>query len=275
MRKKIGVLMALLIFIGIPLGVKATSELGSSNIKSCGSIIYQDSSGSMELYAEDIALLQEKLSSVPNEIFDPVLYSHIHEWEYINVNRDTHTRHCAGCGSAYDMVSAHDVAASKVCTITYNGKEYPGYEKRCRCGYTWKEEMYHNLIYSPVDASYHILSCALDGTDYCSGLSDEKSVHIITAFPIDESHHRLICDYCGFTGETQECVFDYDSVEDNEDSTKVRKYCECGNYIIESKETVSENTTGNTSEEESQTGMPETVESISDNQTEAIDGGKI
>lgn len=85
MRKKIGVLMALLIFIGIPLGVKATSELGSSNIKSCGSIIYQDSSGSMELYAEDIALLQEKLSSVPNEIFDPVLYSHIHEWEYINV----------------------------------------------------------------------------------------------------------------------------------------------------------------------------------------------
>ena len=55
----------------------------------------------------------------------------------------------------------------------------------------------------------------------------------------------------------------------------MRKYCECGNYIIESKETVSENTTGNISEEESQTGMPETVESISDNQTEAIDGGKI
>ena len=97
MRKKIGVLIAILIFTGIPLAVKATSENGNPNIKSYGSIIYKDSSGSVELYAEDIAFLQEKLASVPDEIFDPVLYSHVHEWEYINVNKNTHTRHCAVC----------------------------------------------------------------------------------------------------------------------------------------------------------------------------------
>lgn len=273
MRKTIGVLVALLIFIGIPLVVKATSGSENSNIKSYGNIIYKDSTGSVELYAEDIALLQEKLSSVPDEIFDPILYSHMHEWEYININKNTHTRHCAGCGASYDMVSVHDAATLKVCTITYDGKEYPGYEKTCRCGYIWREEMYHNLIYSPVDALYHTLFCALDGTDYCKGMAAKNSEHITTAYPIDETHHQLICDYCEFAGETEECAFDYDSIEDSEDATKIRRYCECGNYITEPKETVSENSAEDKSDEESQQEIPE---SISENQTEVMEeGGQI
>lgn len=276
MRKKIGIFAALLFFIGIPLAVKATYENGNSDIKSCGSIIYKDNSGSVELYAEDIALLQEKLASVPEDIFDPVLYSHMHEWEYINVNQYTHTRHCDGCGSSYDMVSAHNAVKSRICTITYEGKEYSGREKSCSCGYAWKEEMYHNLIYSPADATYHTLSCALDGTDYCSGLVAEESEHITTAYPEeDAAHHRLVCDYCGFAGEMQACIFDYDSVEESEDPTLIQRYCVCGNYITEPKETVSGNSTETEDgteeeEEETQEGAPE---SISENQTVIINEG--
>ena len=273
MRKKTGLIVAILIFIGIPLAVKATEESGNSNMKSCGSIIYRDSSGSIELYAEDIAFLQEKLASVPDEIFDPILYSHMHEWEYINVSQTTHTRHCAGCGSSYDIVSVHDADASKICMITYDGKEYPGYEKICRCGYIWKEEMYHNLIYSPTDATYHTLSCVLNGTEYCSGLAARESEHIEIAYPDDESHHYLICEYCGFAGEMQTCVFDYDSIEDSEDPALVRKYCECGNYITEPKETVSGNSIEDEPDEEPQTGAPEPVESVSDNQI-IVEGGE-
>ncbi len=281
MRKKTVVLIALLIFTVVPSAVKAASEGGNPDIKSHGSIIYKDSNGSVELFAEDIAYLQEKLSSVPDEIFDPVLYSHTHEWEYINVNKNTHTRHCAGCGSPYDIVSAHDAATSRTCTITYSGKDYPGYEKTCRCGYTWKVEMYHNLIYSPADASYHTLSCALDGTDYCSGLETEDDEHVRTASPVDETHHQAVCYYCGYVEEIRECIFDYDSVEDSEDPTQVKKYCECGNFITEPKETVSGNDitgeeTGDRSEEELPTGSPESgePESVSENQTEAIQGGR-
>ena len=198
MRKKIGVLIAILIFTGIPLAVKATSENGNPNIKSYGSIIYKDSSGSVELYAEDIAFLQEKLASVPDEIFDPVLYSHVHEWEYINVNKNTHTRHCAVCGS----------------------------------------------------------------------------LHVRTASPVDETHHQSVCNFC-LIEEIQECVFDYDSFEDSENPTQIIKYCECGNYITEPKESVSENDIGNTEDRSDETSQTEQLESVSGNQTETIQGGKI
>lgn len=266
MRKQIGVFLVLLVFIGIPQVVKAASE--NDNIKSYGSIIYRDSSGSIELYAEDIALLYEKLASVPNDIFDPIIYSHVHEWEYINVNKNTHTRHCAGCGPSNDVVSVHDAVSSKTCTILYGGEEYSGYEKNCRCGYTWKEEMYHNLIFSPVDESYHTVSCALNGTLYCGGLDVEKSAHIILVYPTDALHHQSICDYCGFTGKTQECIFDYNIIENEE---QIQKYCECGNYITIPKETISENNMGDESGKESQSRESDSVESISENQTQIIE----
>lgn len=275
MRKKIGigVFAALLILIGIPLAAKADPERENSNIKSYGSIIYKDSSGSIELYAEDIALLQEKLASVPDEIFDPILYSHMHEWKYININRTTHTRHCDGCGSAYDIVSEHEAAVSKICTIMYDGQEYPGYERICRCGYIWKEEMYHNLIYSPADATYHTLSCALNGTDYCRGLVAKDSEHAGTVYPADKTHHQPICDYCGFVGEIRECVFDYESIEDDENPDLVRKYCECWNYITEPKETVSGNSVGDEFDEESLLRGSDPVQTISENHVEAMQEG--
>ncbi len=273
MRKKIGVLIALLVFIGLPLAAKATSESRNFNIKSCGNIIYRDNSGSIELYAEDIALLQEKLSSVPDKIFDPVIYSHMHVWEYIDINRNTHTRHCAGCGVSYDIISKHEAATIKKCIITYEGNEYPGHEKICKCGYAWREEMYHNMSYSMVDASHHTVSCALDGTDYCGGFTVKESEHVRTAYPTSDKTHQIICDYCGFAGETQECVFIYEG--DSGDLTQVQKYCECGNYITEPKETVSGNTTEDKPDEELKAGPPAQEESISGNQAEANMGGKI
>jgi len=74
MQKRIGILCAMAIMIGIPLAAKA-SEASDTAIQSYGNFFYESADGSVRFYSEDLALLQEKLSSVPDEIFDPALYS--------------------------------------------------------------------------------------------------------------------------------------------------------------------------------------------------------
>ncbi len=86
MKKRIGILCAMVIMIGIPLAVKA-SEASDESIKSYGSFFYEGADGSVRFYSEDLALLQEKLSSVPDEIFDPALYS---PWESVEVTEQSH-----------------------------------------------------------------------------------------------------------------------------------------------------------------------------------------
>ncbi len=86
MKKRIGILCAMVIMIGIPLAVKA-SEASDDSIKSYGSFFYEGADGSVRFYSEDLALLQEKLSSVPDEIFDPALYS---PWESVDVTEQSH-----------------------------------------------------------------------------------------------------------------------------------------------------------------------------------------
>lgn len=234
MKKKPGfLLLALMIFVGIPFLTKA-SETKDSTIKSSGSIVYESSSGSVQLYAEDIALLQEKLATVPEEIFDPFLYSHTHTWEYINITANTHTIHCAECGSSHDVVNLHDAVTSELTTITYGDEGYPGYRKTCVCGYDWTEETYHNLIYTMKDDTYHTVTCVLAGTSYCSGMTPKDVEHFTRLSPTDESHHQSVCAYCDHTGEIQECIFE-EIYEGDEDTETVTKLCECGNCITESK----------------------------------------
>lgn len=234
-RKKVLLLaMAALIIIGIPLFTKASEARDGSSIKSTGNIVYKSNDGSVEMYAEDIAFLQERLASVPDEIFSPVLYSHSHSWKYIDITSKQHTRHCAGCGSSHDIVEAHKATTVRSCMISYNDKEYVGSKKRCECGYEWEEEMYHNLVYSSSDDTSHMISCALSGTAYCSGMAARKEDHNLAAYTTDDSHHLESCMDCDFTGKEQECVFDEKVIEEGDDGEEERRYCICGNYIVES-----------------------------------------
>lgn len=240
MKKRIGILCAMAILTGIPVVAKAAAgdyEADDTGIKSYGSIIYEDKNGSVKIYAEDIELLQEKLASIPDEIFDPVLYSHSHVWEYRDVTDQSHTKHCDICGSKYDVTNMHSEVSAKDCTITYGGYEYPGSEKTCECGYTWTEELAHTKVYTQKDGTYHIQSCALDGTPFCTGLEEADLPHMITLVPTDGTHHQQKCFDCGYQGNIEECVFEFDLPEELEKAYAVeaegRKYCVCGNYTTD------------------------------------------
>lgn len=238
--KKRGILFAMVVLMGIPFAVKA-SETGNVGIKSHGNIFYEDVNGSVKIYAEDILLLQKKLESIPDEIFDPVLYSHNHVWEYKDITDQGHTKHCERCGSKYDVVNMHIAAEDNPYTIFFDGHEYPGYEKVCECGYKWETEIYHNIVCTPKDETYHTLSCALKGTSYCTGMETYNELHVITLSPIDDSHHQRGCSACGYKGAIEGCVFEIEDEKaadgeiEIEDMKEVRKYCECGNFITESK----------------------------------------
>lgn len=248
MKKRIGIFWAMVILIGIPFAAKAAESSGTDEetVKSYGTIVYEDQNGSVRIYAEDIALLQEKLASVPEEIFDPVLYSHTHVWEYKDITEQSHTKHCAICGSRYDLTNAHSEASEKACTITYGGRDYPGYEKTCECGYTWKTENGHSLVCTPKDENYHTQSCALAGTSYCEGMEKADVPHTIMLYPTDQTHHQTRCSECGYQGDIKECVFEFEEQTTETDKPnsisemageavkEIRKYCACGNYITES-----------------------------------------
>lgn len=254
MKKRTGILFAMIILMGIPFAVKASEASGSDEkaVKSYGTIIYEDKDGSVKIYAEDISLLQEKLASIPDEIFDPILYGHTHIWEYIDVTDQGHTKHCDICGSKYDITNAHNEATKTACTITFKGHDYPGYEKICECGYSWVEEDDHIIVCTSKDEAYHTQSCALEGTPYCKGMEAVDISHLLTVSPTDETHHQRNCFECGYQGDIEECVFDIEEDEEilalfSEDSEetnpipkepeegRVKKYCVCGNYIIEPK----------------------------------------
>ncbi len=83
-RNIVKIIMAVFLFISIPCSCYAYANsvvVPEINIRSYGNIVYEDENGSVKIYAEDIAFLQEKLSSIPEEIFDPAVYSHVYEKE--------------------------------------------------------------------------------------------------------------------------------------------------------------------------------------------------
>lgn len=238
MKKKTGILFAMVILIGIPLAVKASegSEFDDKTTKSYGSVVYKDDDEPVRICAGDIALLQEKLASIPGEIFDPALYSHTHVWEYADITELGHTKRCKICGSQYGVVNPHIETEAGNSVISFNGQEYQVYEKVCECGYKWEEEMHHNLVYTPKDETHHTVSCALNGTPYCTGMETEEVLHGMILRSTDDAHHEKVCGVCGYQGGIEACVFELEE-EGAEAGTgeteKTRKYCVCGNYITE------------------------------------------
>lgn len=202
-----------------------------STVKSQNTLKYQGANGEVALYGSDIMLLARKLSTIPDRPFDPDIYTHIHAWEYINVNDDTHTKHCPECGSENDITSAHVAIQKDACDIDYDGNMYTICKYTCECGYQWMNEYNHNLVYESVDDTKHSVSCALDGTEYCSGYRSYNENHSLVLLPDDSTHHTMKCTLCDYE-ITEECDFtDYSEV--NEEGTEITWYCQCGNSKTE------------------------------------------
>lgn len=165
-----------------------------------GNLIYEGKRGSAALYAEDIHLLEEKISTIPERCFDPVCYAHTHNWEYYRINKKAHTRHCADCGDSNDLTSPHRADSWEHDTIFYEGKAYPGKRFTCACGYQWSMELSHTMIFEAVDEVTHQGRCALDGSPYCRGCEPIVEEHYAWYYEMggDESHHEKICFDCGF-----------------------------------------------------------------------------
>lgn len=56
--------------------IQVSATEGETSILSTGSIVYKNGTDSVAIYAEDIALLKEKLCRVRAEIYDPASYGH-------------------------------------------------------------------------------------------------------------------------------------------------------------------------------------------------------
>lgn len=217
-----------LLFLSIPCYAHANLvKVPEINIRSNGNIVYKDENGSVKIYTEDIALLQEQLSSIPEDIFEPALYSRTHDWEYIDVNEISHMRQCNVCGTK--ITNAHKAVNQEECSFTYNNKTYDGYSFTCKCGYIWQKEKDHNYVYISFDEENHTAACALDGTKYCGGLTEYEEEHVLSAAPITDETHNVTCSSCLYKKE-ETC--DFTEYFQDEITKEERLICECGNYIV-------------------------------------------
>ncbi len=202
------------------------------DIVSAGSIVFENSSGSVGIYAEDIALLKETFGHVRAETYDPASYGHVHQWEYTDITESGHSERCTRCGASGGPGSTHTEAFSEKCALTYDGMEYPGYRYVCACGFEWIRERYHTPLYTPTDAVSHAAFCALQGTTYCTGMGEAAGEHISALRPTDETHHRAVCIYCDYAETEQACVFDREDQPDDNSQTEPARHCECGNRLM-------------------------------------------
>lgn len=226
-RRRMGIqlLQTLLLLIGLCFGVRMPN-VHAQTVSTCsshGNLVYEGKRGSVALYAADIRLLEEKISTIPERCFDPVCYAHTHNWEYCRINEKTHTRHCTDCGEANDLTSSHRADSWERDTFFYEGKAYPGKRFTCVCGYQWSMELSHTMIFEVLDEVNHHSRCALDGTPYCRGCEPSVEEHYAWYYEMgdDEFHHEKICFDCGFQIE-ETCCFDV--AEDEEG----RHACICG-----------------------------------------------
>ena len=234
MRKKTatGIIIALILLIIPCYAVYADLNIPDpdTGLKSYGNIIYEDENGTVQLYAEDIAFLHEEIMSIPEDIFDAGIYSHVHDWKYIDVNERTHTRTCEKCGSLHNITNEHKPIKSENCSLEYQTRIYDGYLCTCKCGYTWKIEQSHNLIYSVVNETDHKVTCALAGTGFCEGMEPYDEEHTLIKSPESNDTPVIKCDKCFFE-KKEECNFIKESVD--EITGEKRLLCECGNYVVE------------------------------------------
>lgn len=219
MRKKIWILAALCLVLCMPvlrpegLSIVRAKEqdanrkeerVGVRSLSTRGNMVYQDDGKRAGIYVSDFSLLYEKLSMVSGEIFDPARYTHIHQWEYRDLDSRTHTRHCAICGDAFDLVDAHKAESEDACTIFYEGREFPGRCYSCACGYRWEREEAHVLTFDMADEICHRSRCLLDGSEYCLGHEPVEEEHYAFYRTPDQMGTSYIktCIDCGY--QTQE-----------------------------------------------------------------------
>ena len=222
-HRRVQQILLLLFVLCFGAGIPKTDVKAAQTSVSHGNLIYEGGYRNACFYAEDILLLEEKLSSIPEQCFDPLCYAHTHNWEYCQINERTHTRHCAECGEDNDLTSVHRADGWESDTIIHEGKTYPAKRFTCDCGYQWRMELNHTITYETVDELSHRGRCVLDGTAYCLGYEPFVEEHYAWYYEMgeDELHHVKICFDCGLQME-EVCSFS----EANEDENL--RFCICG-----------------------------------------------
>ena len=233
------------ILMAVTCSTLGTVQAKEETFASRGNLIYVDGSRSREglaWYMEDLLLLKEKLSTIPSQCFDPACYTHEHCWVYQDMNENTHTKHCDGCGAAFDSTGAHVAVREERCVISHGGREYPGRKFICDCGWQWMRETGHTLLYNPLDAVNHTIRCALDGSAYCQGYEPVTEEHYAYYYVPDDDgvRHWKVCIDCGYR-EEEACGFSFekpplqeDAEDENTDETQTEqdadcRWCVCGN----------------------------------------------
>lgn len=220
-----------LLTFGIDDSIK-TVEAKEIVLSSRGNMIYQESDRQAAIYIEDLLLLRDKLSGIPEENFDPIRYTHTHSWEYRDVNKETHTRRCSLCGPAFDLVSRHKAERTESCLISSGTEDCPGKRCTCACGYQWTVEAGHTMTYEAVDETNHRICCILDGTEFCSGFRPIVEEHYAyNRLPCEDGlHHRKVCMDCEYDFGEEVCRFILAAgLEEDDDRDPDLLYCECGN----------------------------------------------
>ena len=215
-------------------------------VSSRGSLVYQQEEKTAQIYAADFLFLKDRLGMVSDTVFDPSCYTHTHQWEYINISRDTHTRCWCPCGNTFDLVSAHKAELRESCSLHHEGAEYPGISYTCVCGYQWEREEAHTPFFKAVDAASHKNECRLNGTEFCPGYEPITEEHYAYRYnPCkDGRHHEKICMDCGYQSEEECCFTLLDADNDGEDASETDsenrrgdRRCWCGNMEPSNAET--------------------------------------
>lgn len=212
-------------------------------LSSRGSLVYQETEKSAQICAADFLLLQNRLDTICDTIFEPACYTHSHQWEYLDINKETHARHCNLCGNEFDLSSAHKAERKESCSLSHDGAEYPGMRYTCVCGYQWEQEESHALFFESVSKTSHKSGCRLNGTGFCPGYEPITEEHYAYYYNpcSDGRHHEKVCMDCGYQ-IAEECYFsltDTDGVEncdngengsgDGSNGDSEMRRCWCGN----------------------------------------------
>lgn len=229
MKKKTGFISLLIACFALVIICSSSYALEQAAVRSHGNVMFEGEEGSILLCGEDVDYLMEKILSIPTETYDPAYYTHLHVWEYDQVNDSTHTRQCRICGE--NTLKPHTPDQQDEYSISYKGNTYPGVTYTCACGYQWIREAAHNLTYVQKSDSEHVTKCELSGTEYCSGRIEAEEPHAYILVPEEDNKHLRMCRLCSFEKE-EECDFTSYS-EENVDQT-ISWYCECGNSMIAS-----------------------------------------
>lgn len=223
----------------------ALSRTSDAGLSSQGNLVYEDGKTGAQIYTADFLLLKNKLDTIPNEVFHPACYTHTHQWEYLNVNERTHTRHCDACGNAFDLVNEHRAVRQESCTFSYGGVEYSGIRYTCVCGYQWEQERAHTLFFETVDGTCHQSRCCLEGTKFCPGGEPIEEEHYAYYYePCEDGcHHEKVCMDCGYRVE-EACCFELPGTDggsedggNGENNSSEGKRCQCGNVEKQDTET--------------------------------------